>query len=323
MKLVVADPVGGPENLKYLDGEQPEPREGEVLVKLESIGVNFIDIYYREGLYKAPEQPVRLGSEGAGTVVSLGPGVTKFAVGERVAYAMARGSYAEYASVPQQVLAKLPDDVSFDHGAAVMLQGMTGHYLTRSTFRLRAGQTCLVHAAAGGAGLLIVQLAKIVGATVIGTCSTSDKAKLVTEHGADHVIIYTEQDFVTEVKRITGNAGLDVVYDSVGKSTFEKSLECLKPRGLMASFGQSSGPIGPTDPLILAQKGSLYLTRPSLANYISDPAELAWRSSELFQWISEGRLRLRIHCKYKLSEAADAQRDLVSRQTAGKLLLVP
>lgn len=323
MKAVVADPAGGPENLKYLDVAQPQPGKGEVLIKLASIGVNFIDVYFRQGLYKAPETPIRLGNEGAGTVTAVGEGVTGFHTGQRVAYAMSRGSYAEYAAVPQQFVAPLPDSISLDQGAAVMLQGMTAHYLTRSTFPLQTGQTCLVHAAAGGAGILIVQLAKIAGATVIGTCSTDEKAKLVREHGADQVIRYTESDFVSEVKRITNNAGVDVVYDSIGKSTFAKSLDCLKPRGLMVTFGQSSGPIGEIDPLVLSQKGSLYLTRPTLANYISSPGELTWRSSELFQWIEEGRLKLHIHNTYRLSDAASAHRDLESRQTTGKLLLVP
>ncbi len=322
MNAVVADPVGGPENLKYIELPRPEPREGEALVKLEAIGVNFIDVYFRKGLYKVPESPVKLGNEGSGTIAAVGKGVA-LPIGERVAYAMSRGSYAEYAAVPQQLLVKLPDTVSFDEGAAVMLQGMTAHYLTRSTFSLQNGQTCLVHAAAGGAGLLIVQLAKIAGAKVIGTCSTAEKAKLVAEMGANHVIRYTEQDFVNEVKRFTSGTGVDVVYDSVGKATFAKSLDCLKPRGMMASFGQSSGPIGEIDPLLLMQKGSLFLTRPTLADYISDPAELQWRSSELFRWIAEGRLTIRIHNKYRLADAVSAHRDLETRQTTGKVLLAP
>jgi NADPH2:quinone reductase len=322
MKAVVADPAGGPENLKLVEIPKPEPGEGEVLVKLESSGVNFIDVYFRKGHYKAPETPIKLGNEGAGTVAAAGKGAS-FRVGQRVAYAMARGSYAEYAVVPQQVLVELPEAVSFQAGAAVMLQGMTAHYLTHSTFVLKPGQSCLVHAAAGGAGLLIVQLAKIVGATVIGTCSTEEKAALVKAHGADHVIRYDQQDFLSEVKRITQNAGVNVVYDSVGKSTFAKSLDCLRPRGMMVSFGQSSGPVGQLDPLVLSQKGSLFLTRPTLANYISDPAELKWRSSDLFKWIAEGRLKLKIHREYALADAANAHRDLEARRTTGKLLLKP
>jgi NADPH:quinone reductase len=322
MKAVVADPLGGPEALKYIDQPTPQPSPGEVLIKLEAIGVNFIDVYFRNGTYKAPESPVKLGSEGAGTIAAVGEGVS-LPVGQRVAYAMTRGSYAEYAVVPQQTVVALPQSVAFEDAAAVMLQGMTAHYLTYSTFPLKPGQTCLVHAAAGGAGLLIVQLAKIAGATVIGTVSTQEKAQLARERGADHLILYTEQDFVAEVKRLTGNRGVDVVYDSVGSTTFHKSLDCLRPRGMLVSFGQSSGVVGQIDPLVLSQKGSLFLTRPSLGNYISDPAELKQRSSDLFTWIADGRLHVRIHKTYKLAEAAEAHRDLEARKTSGKLLLKP
>jgi len=322
MKAVVADPTGGPENLQVMELPKPEPGEGEALVKIEAIGVNFIDVYFRNGLYKAPERPVRLGSEGAGTIEAVGRGVG-MKPGQRVAYAMARGSYAEYALVPEKFLVDLPGNVSFDDGAAVMLQGMTAHYLTHSTFPLQPGQICLIHAAAGGAGLLTVQMAKIAGATVIGTCSTEEKAKRAREHGADHMILYTEQDFVAEVKRISSGRGVNVVYDSVGKTTFHKSLDCLRPRGMMVSFGQSSGPVGEIDPLLLSQKGSLFLTRPSLANYISDPEELKWRASDIFKWIADGRVRLQIYKVYKLSDAAEAHRDLESRKTTGKLLLKP
>lgn len=322
MKAVVADPTGGPENLRVFDLPKPEPGAGEVLVKLEASGVNFIDVYFRTGLYKAPESPVRLGSEGAGVVEAVGKGATR-RIGQRVAYAMARGSYAEYATVPNSVLVDLPDDITFEQGAAVMLQGMTAHYLTHSTFELKPGSTCLIHAAAGGAGLMLVQLAKIAGATVIGTVSTQQKAGVAKEHGADHVIRYTEEDFVAETKKITGNRGVDVVYDSVGKSTFYGSLDCLRPRGMMALFGQSSGPVGQIDPQILHQKGSLFLTRPSLGHYVSDPNELRWRASDLFKWIEQGKLKLNIHKVYRLEDAADAQRDLEARKTTGKLLLKP
>ena len=322
MKVVVADPTGGPENLKYMDLPTPEPGEEEVLVKLEASGVNFVDVYFRNGLYKAPERPVRLGNEGAGTIDAVGKGVN-WRVGQRVAYAMARGSYAEYAVLPQSVLVELPESITFEQGAAIMLQGMTAHYLTQSTFALKPGNTCLIHAAAGGVGLLLVQIAKISGATVIGTASTQEKAQLASQNGADHMIIYTQSDFAEEVKRITGNKGVDVVYDSVGSTTFHRSLDCLCPRGLMASFGQSSGPVGQIDPLVLSQKGSLFLTRPSLAHYISDPEELRWRASDLFKWIAEGRLKVRIHHVYGLSEAATAHRDLEGRKTTGKLLLKP
>ncbi|MGI8958384.1 MAG: quinone oxidoreductase family protein [Bryobacteraceae bacterium] len=322
MKAVVADPLGGPENLKYLDFPTPQPGDGEVLVKIEAIGVNFIDIYFRTGLYKANESPVKLGSEAAGIIAAVGRGV-QLKVGTRVAYAMARGSYAEYAAVPQSSLVEVPEKVSFEDAAAVMLQGMTAHYLTRSTFALKPGDTCLVHAAAGGAGLLIVQMAKIAGATVIGTVSTEAKAELARGHGADHIILYTQTDFLPEVKRIVHDKGVDVVYDSVGSTTFHKSLDCLRPRGMMVSFGQSSGPVGQFDPLVLSQKGSLFLTRPSLANYVSDPNELKWRSSDIFNWIAAGRLKLQIHKMYPLADAASAHRDLEARKTSGKLLLKP
>jgi NADPH:quinone reductase len=322
MKAVVADPVGGVENLKYLELPTPQPGEGEALVKLEAIGVNFIDTYFRNGFYKAPESPVKLGNEGAGTIAAVGKGVN-LPVGQRVAYAMSRGSYAEYALVPQKLLVELPGDVSFEAAAALMLQGMTAHYLTRSTYALKPGDTCLVHAAAGGTGKMIVQLAKIVGATVIGTVSTPEKAELAREHGADHTILYSEQDFVAEVRSLTNNRGVDVVYDSVGKTTFHKSLDCLRPRGLMASFGQSSGAVGEIDPLLLSQKGSLFLTRPNLGHYISDPAELKWRASDLFGWLESGRLQARIQRVYALADAAQAHRELEGRKTTGKLLLKP
>jgi NADPH2:quinone reductase len=225
--------------------------------------------------------------------------------------------------VPAQLLIPLPDEISFEDAAAVMLQGMTAHYLSRSTWPLKPGQTCLIHAAAGGAGLLLVQLAKIAGATVIGTVSTPAKAALVQEHGADHTILYTEQDFVAETQRLTNHKGVDVVYDSVGKTTFHKSLDCLRARGMLVSFGQSSGPVGEINPLVLSQKGSLFLTRPSLANYTSDPAELHWRATELFNWLGSGKLQLQIHKTYKLEQAAQAHQDLESRKTTGKLLLKP
>jgi NADPH2:quinone reductase len=322
MKAMVADPVGGPENLKYVDLPDPEPSAGQAVIKVEAAGVNFIDVYFRTGLYKAPETPVLLGNEGAGTVTAVAPG-SKLKVGTRVAWAMARGAYAEYAAVAVSSLVPIPDQISFEDAAAVMLQGMTAHYLTRSTFPLQPGQTCVVHAAAGGAGLLTVQLAKLAGAQVIGTVSTDEKAALAKEHGADHIILYTKQDFVEEVKKLTAGRGLDVVYDSVGSTTFHKSLDCLRPRGMLVSFGQSSGPVGSIDPLVLSQKGSLFLTRPSLAHYISERKDLEWRASELFGWLASGKLKLQIYKTYSLSEAAQAHRDLEARKTTGKLLLKP
>lgn len=321
MKAVVAESIGGPETLKYVDVAKPEPGEGEVLVKLEATGVNFIDTYYRSGLYPAPEKPIRLGSEGAGVVeVSKS---SDFRPGQRVAYTMARGAYAEYAVVAQNLLAPLPDHVSFEQGAAAILQGMTAHYLTHSTFALKPGHTCLIHAAAGGTGSLLVQMAKIAGATVIGTVGTDDKARLAKELGADHAVVHTQRDFAEAVKEITGGKGVEVVYDSVGKETFMKSLDCLKPRGMMASFGNSSGAVEPIQPLLLSQKGSLFLTRPNLAHYISDPNEMRWRSSDVFGWIAAGRLKVNIYRTYPLAEAAQAHRDLEGRKTTGKLLLKP
>jgi len=322
MKAVVADPVGGPETLRYVDLPDPQPADGEAVVKIEAIGVNFIDVYFRSGLYKAPETPVRLGSEASGVITAVGPGV-EWKVGQRVAYSMARGAYAEYAAVPAKFMVPLPDAVSSEDAAAIMLQGMTAHYLLHSTFPLKTGQICLIHAAAGGTGLLLVQMAKLLGATVIGTTSTQDKAQLAKQAGADHVVLYSETDFVSEAKRLTGDRGVDVVYDSVGASTFAKSLDCLRPRGMMVSFGQSSGPVGPIEPLTLSQKGSLFLTRPNLAHYISDPAELKWRSSDLFNWVDAGKLKTRIYKVYPLREAAAAHRDLEARKTSGKLLLKP
>jgi NADPH2:quinone reductase len=323
MKAVVADPLGGPENLRYIDLPSPDsPAPGYAVVQLEAIGVNFIDVYFRTGLYKAPETPVRLGNEGAGVVVAAGEGVTMIP-GSRVAYAMNRGSYAEYATVPAAQLARLPDAISYEQGAAVMVQGMTAHYLTRSTYVLKPGSTCLIHAAAGGAGSLLVQLAKIAGALVIGTVGTDEKAAFARRNGADHVIVYTQTDFETAVREITSGKGVNVVYDSVGSTTFHKSLNCLKPRGLIVSFGQSSGPVGNIDPLLLSQKGSLFLTRPSLANHIADPAEFQTRTADLFGWLETGRLTLHIQKTYPLSEAAQAHRDLESRHSTGKLLLVP
>lgn len=323
MKAIVADPIGGPENLRYVDLPDPgPPAPGQAVVQLEAMGVNFIDVYFRTGLYKAPETPVRLGNEGSGRVVAAGEGCA-FEPGRRVAYAMARGAYAEYATVPAAHLVSLPEPVSYEQGAAVMLQGMTAHYLTRSTYRLGPGVTCLIHAAAGGAGSMLVQLAKIAGARVIGTVGNAEKAATAKRSGADHVVIYTEADFETAVKEITGGKGVEVVYDSVGNTTFHKSLNCLKPRGMMVSFGQSSGPVGQIDPLVLSQKGSLFLTRPSLAHYTSDPAELAERASDLFGWLESGQLKLHIHKTYPLAEAAEAHRELEARRSTGKLLLVP
>ena len=289
-------------------------------MRLAASGVNFIDIYFRTGLYKA-DAPIALGSEGAGTVEAVGEGVTEVAPGDRVAYTMTRGSYAEYAVVPAASLVKIPAHVDFQTAAAAMLQGMTAHYLTHSTFPLKAGDTCLVHAAAGGTGALIVQMAKNLGARVFGTVSTSEKARIAREAGADEVILYTEQEFDVEARRLTGGRGVDVVYDSVGKTTFEKSLNSLRPRGTLALFGQSSGSVPPFDPTVLNTKGALYLTRPSLGHYLLTREELLWRAGELLGAIDAGKLRLRIDRTYPLADAAAAHRDLESRKTMGKLVL--
>ena len=322
MKAIRVESYGGPDQLVYKDVEKPEPQENQALVKLECIGVNFIDVYHRTGLY-----PLRLpftpGSEGAGTVESIGSEVTEVAVGDRVAYAMAVGSYAEYAAVPVTRLVKLPDGIDAQSGAAAMLQGMTAHYLSTSTYPLKSGDTALVHAAAGGVGLLLIQMAKRAGARVFGTVSTEAKARLAREAGADEVILYTEQDFQEEVRRLTDGKGVQVVYDSVGQTTFMKSLDSLAPRGVLALFGQSSGSVPPFDPALLAQKGSLYLTRPSLAQYVLTREELLWRAGEVLSWITSSVLKLRIEKTFPLSEAAEAHRQLEGRATTGKILLLP
>ncbi len=318
MKAVFVEQPGGVEALRYADQPKPVPADGQALVKVTASGVNFIDVYFRTGLYKAP-LPAILGMEGAGTVEGIGPNVTGIQPGDRVAWAMSRGSYAEYAVVPSWQLVKIPKEVNFELAAAAMLQGMTAHYLTHSTFPLKPGHIALVHAAAGGAGLLTVQMAKKLGARVIGTVSTEAKAAQARAAGADDVILYTEKDFVTETKRLAG--AVDVVYDSVGATTFLKSLDCLKPRGMMVSFGQSSGPVAAIEPLLLNAKGSLFLTRPSLGAYAATRDELEHRAGDVLSWIADGSLKLHIGGRYPLSEAARAHSDLESRRTTGKLLL--
>jgi NADPH2:quinone reductase len=316
MKAVFVEQTGGPENLKYADIPKPSPAAGQALVKIAASGVNFIDVYFRTGLYPAPP-PIVLGNEGAGTVEAVGPDVTSVRPGDRVTYAMARGSYAEYAAVPAWQLVKIPDSVDFQTAAAAMLQGMTAHYLTHSVYPLKAGDACLIHAAAGGVGLLLVQMAKMLGARVIGNVGNEEKAKQAKAAGADEVVIYTREDFTAKAK------GMHVVYDSVGKSTFMQGLDCLRPRGMMVTFGNSSGPAPDIAPLLLMQKGSLFLTRPSLAAYTSTQEELDWRAGDVLNWITQGKLKLHIHKVYRLAEAAQAHRDLESGQTTGKLLLVP
>lgn len=322
MKAIQVKETGGPEKMLYVDAAVPQPGPKQALVKIAASGVNFIDVYFRTGLYKA-DPPITLGMEAAGVVEAVGPEVTEVRVGDRVAYAMARGSYAEYAVAPAWQLVKLPDGIELTSAAAAMLQGMTAHYLTHSTFPLKSGHTCLVHAAAGGAGRLIVQMAKMRGATVYGTVSTDAKARLAREAGADAVISYTRQDFEAEVKRLTGGRGVDVIYDSVGAPTYLQGLNCLRPRGMMVLFGQSGGNVPPIDPTILNTKGSLFLTRPSLGHYSATREELLWRAGDVLQWIASGKLKLAIDRTYPLAEAAQAHRDLESRATAGKVLLVP
>jgi NADPH2:quinone reductase len=293
-----------------------------VLIRVEAIGVNFIETYFRKGVYKA-SLPLTPGSEAAGTVEELGPGVTGFAAGDAVASTSVLGSYAEYALVPAAQLVKMPDGVSMEQAAAAMLQGMTAHYLSHSTFPLKAGDTCLVHAGAGGVGLLLTQMATRIGARVITTVSTTEKAELSREAGASEVILYTEENFETEVKRLTGGKGVDVVYDSVGKTTFEQSLNCLRPRGLLALFGASSGPVPPFDLIQLSGKGSLFVTRPSLWHYIATRTELEWRAGDVLGWAAKGELKLRTEYVYDLVDAAQAQSDLEARKTTGKILLEP
>ena len=320
MKAVYIEQTGGPEVLRFGDRPIPEPANGEVLVRVSLSGVNFTDLNARSGVNKVP-LPAVLGSEGAGTVERAGADVSGFQPGDRVAWCMARGSYAEYQSVPAKLLVRLPPAVDFRTAAATMLQGMTAHYLTHSTFPLKAGHTALVHAAAGGTGRLLVQIAVLLGARVIATVGTEAKAQLARQAGASEVLLYDQQDWVAEVRRLTGGAGVDVVYDSVGKATYLKGFECLKPRGMMVHYGVASGPIDPLDTRVLTAKGSLFLTRPTLNSHVSDPQELAWRSADLFRWIAEGKIQLRIDREYPLAETAQSHRDMEARKTTGKLLL--
>jgi NADPH2:quinone reductase len=322
MKAIRIHNHGGPEVLTYEDVPVPEPKAEEARVKIEVSGVNFIDIYHRTGLYPM-NLPCTLGTEGAGVVDAVGEGVTEVKKGDRVAYAMLPGSYAEYAVVPAVRLVPVPNDIDAKSAAAVMLQGMTAHYLTHSTYPLQKGETALLHAAAGGVGLLLVQIAKMLGARVIGTVSTQAKADLARKAGADEIILYTQADFLAEVKRITNGQGVHVVYDSVGATTFEKSLDCLRPRGYLVLFGQSSGPVGPFDPAKLAAKGSLFLTRPSLAHYTLNRAELLRRAADLFDWMKAGKFNVRIEKTLPLRDAREAQQLLEGRKTTGKLVLIP
>jgi NADPH2:quinone reductase len=322
MKAIQVSQTGGPEVLKLVDLPVPTPKPNEALVKIAAIGVNFIDVYFREGRYPAA-LPFTDGQEASGTVAEVGSDVKSVKVGDRVAYSNVMGSYAEFAAVPADRLVHVPDKITDQQAAAAMLQGMTAHYLINTTYPLKKGETALIHAAAGGVGLLLVQMAKNIGAHVIGTVGTEEKAKMAREAGADDVILYTTQDFEAETKRLTGGKGVHVVYDGVGKSTFEKGLNVLRPRGYMVLFGGASGPVPAFDPIALSQKGSLFLTRPSLLHYVALREELEQRSSDVFAMIAAGKLKLRISKTYKLAEVQQAHRDLEGRKTTGKILLVP
>lgn len=322
MKAIRVNEFGDSEKLSHEEIPVPHPGPGEVRVQIVAAGLNFIDVYQRNGLYPGTP-PFTLGLEGAGLVHAIGSGVTEFAVGDRVAYTGQPGSYAEYLCVPAGKLVAVPDDVETETAAAVMLQGLTAHYLSHSTFPLQKGHSALIHAAAGGVGLLLVQMAKRRGAFVIGTVSTGEKAALARQAGVDEIILYTQADFESETKRITGGTGVDVVYDSVGKTTFDASLRCLRPRGYLVLYGQSSGPVDPVDPQILNRGGSLFLTRPGLGHYTANRSELLQRSNELFEWILRGELNVRIDRRFPLSEANLAHQYIENRETKGKVLLIP
>jgi NADPH:quinone reductase len=322
MQAIQVSQVGGPEVLTLTDLPIPSPKPNEALVEIKATGVNFIDVYFREGRYPA-QLPFVNGQEAAGVVVEIGSEVTNVQRGDRVAYTSALGSYAQFAAVPASRLVKIPDELDFQQAAAAMLQGMTAHYLLYSTYPLKKGETALIHAAAGGVGLLLVQMAKRIGARVIGTAGTQEKAQLARDAGADECIVYTEADFETETRRLTEGKGVEVVYDGVGKATFDKDLNVLRPRGYLVLFGGSSGAVPPFDLIKLSQKGSLFITRPTLAHYTATREELEWRANDVLGMIARGDLKLRIHKTYPLADAAEAHRDLEGRKTTGKLLLTP
>jgi NADPH2:quinone reductase len=322
MRAIQVSQVGGPEALTLVDLPIPSPKPDEAVVQIKAAGVNFIDVYFREGRYPT-SVPFVDGQEAAGVVTEVGREVTTIKRGDRVAYTSVLGSYAEYAAVPESRLVKIPDEVDFEQAAAAMLQGMTAHYLSHSTYSLQSGETALIHAAAGGVGLLLVQMAKKIGARVIGTAGTQEKAQLAREAGAGECIVYTEKDFETETRRLTDGKGVHVVYDGVGKDTFDKDLNILRPRGYLVLFGGASGAVPPFDLMKLSQKGSLYITRPTLAYYTATREELEWRANDVMQMIVRGELKLRIHKAYPLAEARQAHRDLEGRKTTGKLLLKP
>jgi len=322
MKAVRIREYGGPEAMSYDEVDIPSIGENDVLVKIEASGINYIDTYQRSGLYQIP-LPATLGLEAAGTVTETGSNVSSFQSGDRVAYTSVPGAYADYAVVPEEKLVNLPDGVDFNQGAAAMLQGCTAHYLCKSTYEVKAGDRCLIHAAAGGVGLLLIQMVKNAGGFVIGTVSTEEKANLAKSAGADEVILYSEQNFETEVKRITEGAGVNVAYDSVGKSTFQKSIDCLSKLGYMVLYGNASGPVTEFNPATLGPKGSLFLTRPTLFDYTADRESLEWRTSDVFNWIAEGSLNLRVEHFYALADVQQAHKDLEGRKTTGKIILTP
>ena len=321
MKAIRIHKHGGPEVMILEEAPLPKPGPGEATVEVYVSGVNFVDTYYRAGLYKPPTLPFSPGSEAAGIISAVGEGVEDVRIGDRVAYAMSLGSYAEFAAVPAWKLARLPDSMDFETGAAIMLQGMTAHYLCYSTFLLKSGDTALVHAGAGGVGQLLIQIAHRIGARVLATAGTPEKAELARLAGADDTIVYATQDFEGEVKRLTGGRGVDVVYDGIGAATWEKSLNCLKPRGYLVLYGQASGPTPPVDPLLLMGKGSLFLTRPTLHHYAASRQEIQWRADDLFAWLSSGVLKLRCDFTFPMRDAAKAHTELEGRRTTGKVLL--
>lgn len=322
MKAVIIKAQGGPEVMSYEEVDTPNLAATQVLIKVEAAGINYIDTYQRSGLYQIP-LPTTLGLEASGSIAEVGSEVTRFNKGDRVAYTNVIGAYAEYAAVDQDKVVGLPDEVSFNQGAAALLQGCTAHYLSQSTYPIKNGDSCLIHAAAGGVGLLLVQMAKNAGAFVIGTVSTEEKAQLALAAGADEVILYSQADFETEVKRITDNKGVNVVYDSVGKTTFEKSIDCLQRFGYMVLYGNASGPVTEFNPGTLGPKGSLFLTRPTLFDYTADRESLDWRSGDVFNWINQGKLNLRLEHFFPLADVQDAHRALEGRKTTGKILLTP
>ncbi len=322
MKAIRIDGFGGPEALRLAEVGEPSPGPGEIVVRLCAAGLNFIDVYHRTGLYPNP-LPLVPGMEGAGTVEAAGPGVTLFRPGDRVGWSTVLGSYAERVLVPADRAVAVPEGMEAETAAAVLLQGMTAHYLCHDTYPLGPGRTCLVHAAAGGVGLLLVQMARRLGARVIGTVGTKEKAALAREAGADEVVLYAKEDFLEEVRSLTGGRGVDVVYDSVGRATAERSLDCLAPRGMMVFYGNASGPVPPVDPLLLSRKGSLFLTRPTLMHHVADRASLEARAGSVLADVAASRLKVRIDRRFPLAEAAEAHRALEGRRTSGKVLLVP